>query len=334
MSIEKTISTLFESAGLGKVLPPVTSVSGGLMHRMYRVNTAGCSYAVKHLNPGIMKRPGVMDNYRKAEKLEQIIEDAGIPVVAAITINGRKMQKVDDDYFYIFHWQNGSITDWNNITSEQCRQAGGIQARIHAIQPRYTDHTVPELSAINWAEYTAEAEQQGSVIAPLLNENSQLLNDAQDALNSARQALPDIECITNEDMDPKNVMWDEDKPVMIDLECLDYGNPVSHVLQLSLQWSGITTCALDLDKTGAFFDGYLETWDNGFRDYGSVLGLAYTWIEWLEYNITRALGRCQDESEQEMGIAEVRNTISRIRYIREKEDEIRMMLDHLFDAKK
>ena len=179
------------------------------MHRMYRVNTAGCSYAVKHLNPGIMKRPGVMDNYRKAEKLEQIIEDAGIPVVAAITINGRKMQKVDDDYFYIFHWQNGSITDWNNITPEQCRQAGAIQARIHAIQPRYTDHTVPELSAINWAENTAEAEQQGSVIAPLLNENSQLLNDAQDALNSARQALPDIECITNEDMDPKNVMWYE-----------------------------------------------------------------------------------------------------------------------------
>ena len=121
---------------------------------------------------------------------------------------------------------------------------------------------------------------------------------------------------------------------MIDLECLDYGNPVSHVLQLSLQWSGITTCTLDLDKTGAFFDGYLETWDNGFRDYSSVLGLAYTWIEWLEYNITRALGRCQDEKEREMGIAEVRNTISRIRYIREKEDEIRMMLDHLFDAKK
>ena len=329
MDIEKKIARLFDTAGLGKILPPVIPVSGGYMHRMYRVNTSGHSYAVKHLNPEIMKRSNVMENYRKAEKLERIIEDAGIPVVAAITINGQKMQEVDENYFYIFHWQNGSITDWNNITPEQCRQAGAIQARIHALQPRFMDHTDPELSNINWAEYIAEADRQNSVIAPLLKENEQLLNDAQEALNAARLALPAIECITNEDMDPKNVMWDEGKPVMIDLECLDYGNPVSHVLQLSLQWSGITTCTLDLANTKAFFDGYLETWDNGFRNYGSVVGLAYTWIEWLEYNITRALGQCQDEEEQAMGVSEVRNTINRIRYIREKEDQIRNLLDRI-----
>ena len=329
MDIEKKIARLFDTAGLGKILPPVIPVSGGYMHRMYRVNTPERSYAVKHLNPEIMKRPNVMDNYRKAEKLEQIIEDAGIPVVAAVTLNGRKMQKVDDEYFYVFRWQNGSITDWNNITPDQCRQAGIIQARIHALQPRYMGSVVPELSTINWAEYIAEADRQNSVITPLLKENEQLLNDAQEALNAARLALPAMECITNEDMDPKNVMWDEGKPVMIDLECLDYGNPVSHVLQLSLQWSGITTCALDLAKTKAFFDGYLETWDNGFRNYGSVLGLAYTWIEWLEYNITRALGQCQDEEEQAMGVSEVRNTINRIRYIREKEDQIRNLLDRI-----
>ena len=293
------------------------------------MNTPERSYAVKHLNPEIMKRPNVMDNYRKAETLEQIIEDAGIPVVAALTLNGQKMQKVANEYFYVFRWQNGSITDWNNITPDQCRQAGTIQARIHALQPRYTAPVIPELSTIKWAEYIAEADRQNSVIAPLLKENEQLLNDAQEALNAARLALPAMECITNEDMDPKNVMWDEGKPVMIDLECLDYGNPVSHVLQLSLQWSGITTCTLDLANTKAFFDGYLETWDNGFRNYGSVVGLAYTWIEWLEYNITRALGQCQDEEEQAMGVSEVRNTINRIRYIREKEDQIRNLLDRI-----
>ena len=77
----------------------------------------------------------------------------------------------------------------------------------------------------------------------------------------------------------------------------------------------------------------LEAYDNGFRDYAGVLGLAYTWIEWLEYNITRALGKCRDESERETGISEVRNTISRIRYIRETEDRIRQQLIHLSEKK-
>ena len=63
--IENTIARLFETSGLGTVLPPVSPVSGGFMHRMYRVNTADRSYAVKHLNPGIMKRPGITTAGRK-----------------------------------------------------------------------------------------------------------------------------------------------------------------------------------------------------------------------------------------------------------------------------
>lgn len=324
---EETITKLFGAAGLGNVIPPVTPVSGGLMHRMFRVNTPGGSYAVKCLNPEIMKRPDAMNNYRRAEQLETILEEAAIPIVPALTINGRKMQEMDGGYFYIFRWQAGRITDWYNITAEQCRQAGSILGRIYALRPRHTEHTEPAFSAADWRGYTDEAERQQSGIAPVLKDNLELLDYAQDAVNRARQTLPDIECITDEDMDPKNVMWDSGRPAVIDLECLDYGNPVSGVLQLSLQWSGITVCDLKPDLQRAFFEGYLDAYDNGFRDYGSVLGLAYTWVEWLEYNVTRALGRCPDECERETGITEVRNTVSRLRYLREHEDVIRHNLE-------
>ena len=50
-------------------------------------------------------------------------------------------------------------------------------------------------------------------------------------------------------------------------------------------------------------------------------------MEWLEYNIQRALGACGDQTEQALGISEVRNTIERIRYIRSMEEEIRDVLD-------
>ena len=77
----------------------------------------------------------------------------------------------------------------------------------------------------------------------------------------------------------------------------------------------------------AFFDGYLEAYDNCFRAYSDVFGLAYTWVEWLEYNIKRALGACIDETERMMGISEVKNTIDRIKYIRSMEKEIKEALD-------
>lgn len=55
--------------------------------------------------------------------------------------------------------------------------------------------------------------------------------------------------------------------------------------------------------------------------------VAYTWVEWLEYNIQRALGACADEAERSLGITEVRNTINRIKYIQNIEKEIKEALN-------
>ena len=323
------ISQLFETLSLGTVTAPVVPVSGGFMHRMYKVCTASHTYAVKHLNQEIMKRPGAMDNYKKAEKIEAILEGEGIPIVPGLVFDGKKMQELKGNYFFIFDWHDGSITDWNNITVEQCWKAGNIQGRIHAIKTGLAVANEPtslELSTIDWDGYITQAAECKEVES-LLKENLPLLNYAQDELNKARKSLPNITTIIDEDMDPKNVMWENDEPVVIDLECLDYGNPVSSAIQLSLQWSGITLCDFDAEKQKAFFEGYLQAYDNGFRDYKNIFGLSYTWIEWLEYNIQRALGSCQDKSEQELGLTEVKNTINRIKYIHQMEDKIKSNLE-------
>ena len=321
------IKKLFESRGLGNDVSPIVPVSGGFMHKMYKVNAGGKFYAVKHLNSEIMKRPGVKGNYEKAENLETILEDNNIPIVPALTINNVKMQEQDGEYYYIFDWQEGSITDWNAITIEQCRKAGNIQGKIHAIDSHYVEHA--EISESDTPDFKAlieAAKAQDNEIYPLLAENESLLKYAVEQMISARRKLPDIESIIDDDMDPKNVMWYNGDPVVIDLECLDHGNPVSSVVQLSLQWAGITTCSFDPEKMKAFFEGYFDAYDNGFRNYAEVFGLAYTWVEWLEYNIGRALGKCADEDERCLGVSEVKNTVARIKYIRDIEESVKKFM--------
>ena len=357
------IGKLFGSRGLGEVVPPVIPVSGGFMHKMYKVSAGGKLYAVKHLNSEIMKRPGVMENYEKAEKLEKVLEENNIPIVPALTVNNVKMQEQDGEYFYIFNWQEGSITDWNAITIEQCRKAGNIQGKIHAIDysgslsekntectanaahtesaenvedieyARLIEDTEKNGSEIDTPDFNAlieEVKAQNSEIYPVLAENESLLKYAVEQMVSARKKLPDIESIIDDDMDPKNVMWYNGKPVVIDLECLDLGNPVSSVIQLSLQWAGVTTCSFDPEKMKAFYEGYRAAYDNGFRNYAEVFGLAYTWVEWLEYNIVRALGKCEDEDERCLGVSEVKNTVARIKYIRDIEESVKKLMCEMF----
>ena len=332
--IKDLIIRLFKELGLGEVYVPIENVSGGFMHRMYKVTACGTegsrSFAVKHLNPEIMKRPQAQANYARAEKLEGIIEKAGLPIVSALCFDSKKMQEFEGNYFYIFAWHDAKVTDWDNITEEQCFLAGEVLGRIHAIDFDLDENGVeqdtPELSQTDWKKYADMATESKSEIAGLLGENLELLNYAQNQVNEARKNLPDIIRISDEDMDPKNVMWENGKPLVIDLECLNYGNPASHVLQLALQWSGITTCNLKLNLLKSFFAGYHKAYDNGFHDYQKIFGLAYTWIEWLEYNIQRALGACVDEAERQMGVEQVVQTINRIKYLREKEDDIKKEL--------
>lgn len=321
------MAKLISSCGLGSILSPVQSVSGGYMHRMYRVTTDSGIYAVKHLNPEIMARPDAHKSYTRAEQIESRIEKEGLPIVPSLTFHGRKMQHLEGHYFYLFKWIDGHVTDWDHISNRQCHIAGNLLGRIHAIEPGKVSSKKPETACIDWNGYIARAHGQGSVLTPLLEESKEILFYAVEALNRARASLPDILCLSDGDLDPKNVMWDHGCPWIIDLECLDYGNPISDALSLAMQWAGGVTCNIDPSKITSYFEGYLEAYDNPFRFWGNIFGITYNWVEWLEYNIQRALGDCMDEAEKTMGISEARNTIRRIQYLYHNETTLKAVLD-------
>ena len=110
--------------------------------------------------------------------------------------------------------------------------------------------------------------------------------------------------VSNADMDSKNIIWEGGLTRVIDLECLDYENPASDVMQLALQWSGIVTCEMD------------------------IIDIAYTWLEWLKYNIQKVLGSCINESKRKLGVCEVKNTIERIVYIKTLEPQIKNIFNN------
>lgn len=128
----------------------------------------------------------------------------------------------------------------------------------------------------------------------------------------------------------KNIMWDKGEPFVIDLECLGYSNPIASCLDLSLQWAGTVNQKFKRENLASFYDGYLSAYDNGFRSYHELYGIAYTWVEWLEYNLKRALGMEGTTDEDiELGEAETKNTIERIKYLNSLENDICDMLKNL-----
>lgn len=328
MNQAQFFETLIADWSLGIITRPPQQVSGGYMHKMFRLDTTTGSYAVKLLNPEVMSRPEARSNYRKAEVLEQVLEENRLPIVAAMGRDGCKMQCIQGWYYYLLPWVEHKALPWDAITEVHCRIAGGLLARLHGLPHAAAgEEACMEPFAFDW-EMTMQMfrENSGSfdtVLPTLLMKSLPLLTEAQAAYNRAVSALPSLHCICNADMDAKNVLWQEDEPLVIDLECLAIGNPVNDLVQLSLSWAGGVLCRIDQKRLQAFLDAYHQVASLPAMDWGAISGLGFAWLDWLHYNLQRACGLTGDSSsERELGIRESKHTLERIRYYAQVQPEV------------
>ena len=107
MNVNEFLNKMIGELNLGNLIEPISQVSGGLTHRMFKVFTDKGRYIVKLLNPNIMKRPTAMNNFNTADKLEEILKDNNIDPVYSLKFNDKKMQELDGEYFYVYEWFDG-----------------------------------------------------------------------------------------------------------------------------------------------------------------------------------------------------------------------------------
>lgn len=351
--------------GLGELTAPLERVAGGFLHRMYRLETLSGKYALKVLNPMIMRRPETMGNYRRAEEIERRLWEQGIPMIPALERDGRKMQCLEGQYYYLFDWSEGKALGWHEVEEAHCRIIGKLLARIHKIPCRkahaenaggkdapekvgseradeeakerpgsaearegstgadWSEATggdgagAPgqERNVTDWDAYIKTARQCLPDIAEVLEGDRELIYLAEKEYAAALDSVPDICCFCHGDMDCKNVLWLDGEPLLIDLECLDYGNPLLEMFQLALSWAGWAACALDFGRFGGFLEAYQAEYGEVKVEWDRISGIGYGWLDWLAYNARRALGiECSDEEERALGIREVQQSIRRIRH--------------------
>ncbi len=323
--------TVCSSLMLGKVKGKPKKVSGGYMHKMYRIKTDnGRQYAIKLLNPMIMQREDAFENYRLAEELERKLQQSGISVIPALEFNHKKMQCIHNQYFYVFNWVNGKSLKAGKIKEKHCAVMGKTLAQIHNIECR-AEYSKKQEVVIDWDFYIEKSKKDCTEITALLTGNRELLYSSAKNGNQAFKQLPEVSCISNGDMDSKNVLWENHKPFIIDLECLNYGNPYTEMFQLALCWCGYPHCKINYNLLGAFFRAYLRESDlaydlNWEALYYSNIGR----LEWLEYNIKRALFiECADREEQKLGIEQVKETVNHIVYYEKVKNELLDFLNHI-----
>ena len=286
------INNLMESLKLGAVINEPVQVTGGLLHKMYRVNTNKGAYAVKVLNAEIMKRPVAFQNTVNSEKIAAEFQPM-IPVVAALEIGGKRIHELDGNHYMIFDWVEGASVFPPMITSEKCYAIGDVLGKIH--QEKLTiDGVMPEEDGVqmfSWDKYQELLKGY---------ENETWANRFQEALPDikawnqkaydAGEILSKTMVISHRDLDPKNVMWNEDGPLIIDWEAAGYVNPYQELLEVVNYWADDGKGGLLKESFDALLNAYTQHVKLDNVDWDPVFaGSFYGMLGWLEYNVKRAL---------------------------------------------
>ena len=294
--------------GLGSLTAPPMPLSGGYMHRMYDVHTTQGRYAVKLLNPEVMQRTTAEENYCRAESLEALLEERGVPVLPALVIGGKKRHCIAGQHLYVFDYFDGHPLQDGEITPVHCEKMGRALAQIHACGQRPAAEE-PSPRIHDWPRLTAgllrhpESRHEGSCMHAALH----MLIRASRAADLAEQELQRTEAICHNDLDSKNVLWQGDDFRIIDLECLGWADPQQELMDLAISWAGWPQNG---ECFRAFLGAYMAAGGVVPANAEALYDSRRNHLDWLAYNAVRALS--EDLEERRTGREQVLETLEKL----------------------
>lgn len=320
MHKDKTLA-ICEHFGLGHLISNATSpVSGGLLHKMWQVETTKGIFAIKELDPEIMKRAGSHKRYNYSEDFATYIASNGIQASVALSANKSHIYEVNGATIMVYPWIVGHSLEFQQITTEHAYQIGLILGRIHDLHLHNTSkpdelYEITKFTNEHWESIVNDSLNQNLINSNLLSLH--LPNLIQ--WNNQYQPDPNSELvISHRDIDPKNVLWcDNSIPVLIDWESVGYINPTEDLITVALNWGGLDI-RFNMDNFLAVIKGYyvngrisnIHSIDFAFNNIiGNILS-------WLEYNISRSVRyKDYDINIQKISVQEINKTLGTLHFI-------------------
>ena len=293
-------------------------VTGGLLHRMWCLETDHGRFAIKVLNSEIMSRPDAKTNYRMSEKVAHQANIKGIRAVSARTVDRQPWIELHGEYVMVFDWVDGITLLPENCTSEHVKHIGEILFQIHNLDIVIDGSALPTFSAISfdtWRYHIEKARRDASCwglsCESILQDVTNWSRKYQDAVDN----LPQKFVISHRDLDSKNVIWNhEGIPYLIDWESAGYIHPTVELVEVAFNWSRSHDGTVSKERFQGVIQAYLEAGgtlhsevlDAVYGSFGGMLG-------WLEYNMRRSLNRdLFNMDDRELGRREVIHTLQEL----------------------
>jgi len=236
-----------------------------------------------------------------------------VAMQASLYLAALPARRVNDQ---VFDWVDGKTLSADQIRPTHARQIGVQLGRLHGHSVATTGFPKPDTSSmpIDWNDYLEEGKRQQSDWLQLLVEEQEQLQRLERLALEAKLQLPEDWIVSHRDLDPKNVLWTTNGPVLIDWESAGLIHRAVDVFETACYWSKRKDDTFDRDRFNAVLAGYTINQRLPDVDWLHVINISVQGkLDWLKFNLDRSLGkRSVPEAERTLGTEQVLLTIKEL----------------------
>ncbi len=306
---------------VGTVCTAPQKVLGGLLHRMWKIETEHGSFACKELSRNINLNPQTRHIYELTEQIARQFKQLGIPAITALAIHDKHLIDINDSTFLVYPWSQATTLAINTISAAHAIKIAALLAKMHLIDLQAPELADPELHIYQPQTLIYLIERAVTLKLPFAQE----LKTHQDAILRVAQTcekyLPSQQTInvvvSHGDLDQKNVLWDnQNNPIIIDWEATHKLNPTQEIVDAALNWSGITASNFDKNLFINMICEYTKAGGSIEQSnlYFAFLAILNNWLHWMVHNIENSIRSDQNKLDEQAQYAQqillVLNTIS------------------------
>lgn len=231
-----------QQLNLGFAIDNVTPVTGGLLHKMWKLTTSKASYAIKQLSQDIKLTPQTLQAYEITEQIAEQFKQQGIPAISAIKGHDCYLSVIANTAFLVYPWVNAKALHKDVISQKHALQIASLLAKMHTLnlhmveleEPSFDIHADEKIRTLIHTAIDSKC-----VFSSLLKEHEERILIMNHAYQNATSLMKSRTVISHGDLDQKNVLWDQtDKPILIDWESARKLNPTYEIINAALDGAG------------------------------------------------------------------------------------------------
>jgi len=256
-------------------------------NKVYKVITDKGIYVVKEYSKDAIGSYSYLKIRKEQIRISEILKKNNINTIIPITYRRRKFMLYNKHYYLIYNYSDGKVKDKKDITIDNIKMLALTQSKIHKLN-------INSSLKCSYRYINIDIDKQLSMLSKInkdlynkLNDNKEILNTIISNCNKYIENMYSNLCVSHNDYKLLNVLWENEKIVLIDFDAVGLSNPTC-----SLCESAFTFSNYDNYIKYDYYEEYLKTYIDEYglidEDYNEALYVSFNGkLQWLDYMFSK-----------------------------------------------